>query len=550
MKKIIGLALTVFLIHTVNAQTVETLSKGHISGSFESYSQLYKDDGVSNAVAPPNQIGSNNFLKIDYTYGKFVAGMQYESYLPSVQNYFSTNSASAVNDSKIVNRYFKYIEKNYSVQVGDFYEQFGNGIVLRSWENRPIGINNALEGVNIFIQPASFLKIKVLTGRTRNIFDYSNSTVRGADVEVDCSDWLNKKDAAHPVSLTLGGSYVSRYQGGYTGPVVDFPQTVDAYSRRLNLDVSGFTLGVEYVTKGSDPHTLNKDNFSTGNALLINTSYAKNNLGINITARALSNMDYRSEREVVSANANQLMINYLPSLSKQQDYLTSSIYVYSTQPLNESGIQTDVFYNFKEGTPLGGKYGMKLTLNYSYFGALNSTDNILSVGTKKYYHDGNIELKKKWNKKLETILTYQNIFYNKSVLQNPAPDVNCSIFAVSNLYKYAKKKSVRLVLEHLSTKDDGGNWAAGVAEFSFAPSYSFYLSDLWNYGTEGVPYYGESTGINGSVHYFNFGGSIAKNASRFSLSFGRQKAGLLCLGGVCRYVAASYGFTASLTTNF
>ncbi len=550
MKKIVYLLISMSVFNSINAQTVESLSKGHLSGSFESYTQLYKDDGVSNAVAPPSQIGSNNFLKIDYTYGKFVVGMQYESYLPSVQNYFSTNSANAVNDSKIANRYFKYIEKSYSVQVGDFYEQFGNGLVFRSWENRPIGINNALEGVNIFVQPTEFLKIKVLSGRTRNIFDYSNSTVRGTDLEVDCSDWLNKKDATSPVSLTLGGSYVSRYEGGYTGPVADFPQTVDAYSRRLNLDVSGFTLGVEYVTKGADPHTLNKDNFSTGKALLINTSYSKNNLGINITARALSNMDYRSEREVVSANANQLMINYLPSLTKQQDYLTSSIYVYSTQALNESGIQSDIFYNFKEGTTLGGKYGMKFTVNYSYFGSLNSVDNITSVGTTKYYHDGNVELKKKWSKKLETIFTYQNIFYNKTVLQNPAPEVNCSIFAVSNVYKYARKKSLRLVLEQLSTKDDGGNWAAGVAEFAFAPAYSFYLSDLWNYGTAGVPYYGASTGINGSVHYFNVGGSIAKNASRFSLSFGRQKAGLLCLGGVCRYVAAAYGFTASLTTNF
>ena len=107
-----------------------------------------------------------------------------------------------------------------------------------------------------------------------------------------------------------------------------------------------------------------------------------------------------------------------------------------------------------------------------------------------------------------------------------------------------------MVLEHLSTQQDGGNWAAGVAEFSFAPAYSFYLSDLWNYGTAGVPYYGASQGISSSVHYFNIGGSISKNASRFSLSYGRQRAGLLCLGGVCRYVAASYGFTASLTTNF
>jgi len=550
MKKGLLIATGMFFAQLVGAQSIESLSKGHLSGSFESYTQLYKDDDAIKAFAPPNNVGSNNFLKVDYTYNQFAVGMQYESYLPSIQNYFSTNSANALNASKIVNRYFKYTEMNYSVQVGDFYEQFGSGLVFRSWENRPIGINNALEGVNVFIQPTDFLKIKALSGRTRKLFDYSNSTVRGVDVDVDFSKWINKKDATNPISLTMGGSYVSRFEGGYTGPVINFPQTVDAYSRRLNLDVSGFTFGVEYVSKGADPHTLNKNVFSLGKALLINTSYSKNNFGINLTGRALSNMDYRSEREVVSADANQLMINYLPSLTKQQDYLTSNIYVYSTQALNESGFQADLFYNFKEGTAIGGKYGMKLSVNFSYYGALKTADDILSVGTSNYYHDANIELKKKWNKKLETIFTYQNIFYNKSVLQNPAPDVYSSIFAISNVYKYTKKKSARLVLEHLSTQQDGGNWAAGVAEFSFAPAYSFYLSDLWNYGTAGVPYYGASQGISSSVHYFNIGGSISKNASRFSLSYGRQRAGLLCLGGVCRYVAASYGFTASLTTNF
>jgi len=550
MKKILLISLCVTAVQMVNAQSMDLLSKGHLSGSFETYSQLYKDDNSIGAVAPPSNIGSNNFLKLDYTYGQFTAGIQYESYLPSIQDYFSTNSANALNGSQIANKYFKYHEKNFSIQVGDFYEQFGSGIVFRSWENRPIGINNATEGVNFFIQPTDFLKIKVLSGRTRTLFSYSNSTVRGADAEIDFSKWLNKKDAVNPVSLSLAGSYVSRFEDGYTGPIANYPQTVDAYSRRLNFEVSGFSLGVEYVTKGADPHVLNKQSMSTGKALLINTAYTKNNFGISVTGRALSNMDYRSEREVVSADANQLMLNYLPTLTKQQDYMTSNIYVYSTQALNESGLQADVFYNFKAGSAIGGKYGMKLSLNFSYYGALSSVDNITSIGNQNYFHDANIELKKKWSKMLETSITYQNIFYNKTVIQNPAPDVYCNVFAISNIYKYSKKKSIRLVLEDLSTKQDGGNWAAGVAEFSFAPSYSFYFSDLWNYGTAGVPYYGATNGINSGVHYFNIGGSISKNASRFSLCFGRQRAGLLCLGGVCRYVAASYGFTATLTTNF
>ena len=58
--------------------------------------------------------------------------------------------------------------------------------------------------------------------------------------------------------------------------------------------MSGFSFGVEYVTKGSDPHTINKEDFSTGKALQVTTSYAKNNLGFNITARALTLAEFQN----------------------------------------------------------------------------------------------------------------------------------------------------------------------------------------------------------------------------------------------------------------
>jgi hypothetical protein len=41
-----------------------------------------------------------------------------------------------------------------------------------------------------------------------------------------------------------------------------------------------------------------------------------------------------------------------------------------------------------------------------------------------------------------------------------------------------------------------------------------------------------------------------KQSTRFSLAFGKQRAGLFCVGGVCRFVPAAFGFTASLTTTF
>jgi hypothetical protein len=534
MKKIFITAIACIATSMSFSQQLDQIIKGHLNGSFENYSQYYMKDDQIGATLPPSQdrVGSNNFLKLDYTYGKFTAGIQFEAYLPSINGYYDLT----INQSKMVNRYFKYTEDKFAIQVGDFYEQFGSGLIFRAYENRQIGINNALEGVNIYVEPTDFLKIKALYGRTRKQFDYANSIVRGADAEIDITKIFASKTKEHATHIAVGGSYVSRFQD-YTGPIDDYPSTVHAYAARMDLNSNNFSFNIEYVNKVIDPHLLNQNSFEKGKALLINAAYTQNNFGITFTGRALSNMDFRSERNIEIAT--QLPVNYVPALTKQHDYLTSNIYVYSTQLMGETGFQTDVFYSFKPHTKLGGKYGTKIAANFATYYSLQNSSDILSAGNKKYYSDANIEIKKKFSKKFETIFAVQNIFYNSSVLPTNAAHNNvvANILALGGLYKFSAKKSLKVKLEHLWANEDEGNWASAITEFSFASPYAFYISDLYNYGET-------------KNHYYNVGASVTKNSTRFALSFGKQRAGLFCVGGVCRFVPAAYGFTATLTKSF
>lgn len=528
MKKIFVAIACITITGKAFNQDLNQLTKGQLNGSFENYSQYYMKDEKIAAAVPQDKVGSNSFFKLDYTYGKFSSGLQYESYLPSILGYYNTS----VNESKLINKYFKYTDANFSVQVGDFYEQFGSGLIFRAFENRQIGINNSLDGVNIHVNPTNIIRLKAFYGKPRKMFEIHNSTIRGFDSEFDVSKIFSKKGTT---TITLGGSYVGRYQE-YTGPQDDFPSTVNSFATRLDISSGNFAMNAEYVNKSADPHLINANSMEKGRALQINTSYTKNNFGLVVTARAMSNMDFRYDRE--NEAATLLSVNYLPALTKQHDFLTSNIYVYNPQPKSETGFQADIFYYFKPGSKLGGKYGIKISANYAYYTSLKKADDLLSVGTNKYFSDANVEIKKKWSKELETSLTLQTIFYNASVIQAAShPDVVSHIIAGSALYKYAPKKSVRIKLEHLCTHEDLGGWVAGIAEASFSSPVAFYVSDLYNYDVT-------------KTHYYNVGASVTKNATRFSLGFGRQRAGLFCVGGVCRFVPAAYGFTATLTTSF
>ncbi len=520
MKRIITVLISngiLLLCHSQNALN------GHLSGSFESYTQLYQKDEKINAILPQDRIGSNNYLKLDYNYKQFAVGIQFESYLPTVAGY-----PFQINESKIANKYFKYTAKKFSVQVGDFYEQFGSGLVFRSWENRQIGINNALEGANIQVQPLDFVKLKAVYGRMRNIFDYSNSTVRGADLEFDLSQL--RKSATPRTKVAIGGSYVTRYQQ-YTGPDPDFPPTAKAAAVRLDIQGQAASLYMEYVYKQKDPHVQNNFDMSTGKAFLVNASYAKNRIGINANFRGLENMDFRGERDAIGSS---LLMNYVPALTRQHDYLTTNIYLYNPQVKGEIGGQFELFYNLSRSAAKSSK----LALNFSHYRSLETQDKILSFGDEKYFQDFNIEWKKKWSSKWNTILAYHNVFHNKAVIEGGLYDnVKANIVLLNATYKYAKLKSFRFELQHLFTEQDHGNWAAAVTEFTFAPKWIFYISDLYNYGET-------------DLHYPVIGGSYTKAGTRFGLSYGRQRAGLLCVGGVCRFVPAASGFTATLTTTF
>ena len=66
---------------------------------------------------------------------------------------------------------------------------------------------------------------------------------------------------------------------------------------------------------------------------------------------------------------------------------------------------------------------------------------------------------------------------------------------------------------------------------------NFFISDIWNYGSS-------------ELHYYNFGGSYSIGRTRLSANYGRQRGGLICVGGVCRYVPESNGYNLSLSYSF
>lgn len=560
MKKLLYLSL-VLACSVAVAQNQDDDEKkkdwGTLTGGFESIVQWYNDDTGLGKFAEEEHVRSNNYLKLDYNYGNWFAGIQVESYAPMPL----LNYSPKLDDSGIAQYYAMYKTRKLEVTAGYFYEQFGSGLILRGWENRPLGINNSFRGGRIKYNPTDALSFTGMYARQRDGFEVSEGEIFGFNSEIDLTNVFKLQTS----SLSAGFSYVGRKEDipeefQNTG----FDEMTNAFSVRLDYSGNSFYSGIEYITKSKDAVVNTQryiENFvEPGNGLLLNFGYSQKGLGIDVTLRRLENMSFFSEREASGNVFNENIMNYLPGLTKQHDYLLTNIYVYQAQPtisvpdpsllkFGEIGGQIDLFYNFKKGTPLGGKYGTKIAVNAAYWAGLRGDFNFTDREAKidyfgfgqKYFSEYSLEVRKKWNRKWQSIFYYVNQYYNERYIVDKLGVVNSNIAVAESTYRINSKRSVRVELQHLWTPDDDKNWAGGTLEFNVTPRLSFYATDIYNYGNDVE---------DEQIHYYNFGGSYARGATRVALNYGRQRGGLVCVGGVCRFVPQSTGLTVNITTAF
>ena len=226
---------------------------GHLSGSFETNTIYYRDDAKTGAKAPEDNYGSNNYLKLDYRLGRFSAGIQAEWYPQVLQGY-----ENKLDGFGLPEKYLAWTDRHWSITLGDFYEQFGSGLVLRAWEDRALGFNNSLGGGRVTFDIGEVLQGKALFGFPRYYMEgfdsYSSTQVAAGDLSLSLSNALGWKEH----SFALEGSLVNRHESGhpadYTEEVLGFalPRNVLSWSARAAYEHRGWMLRFEYVGKGKD----------------------------------------------------------------------------------------------------------------------------------------------------------------------------------------------------------------------------------------------------------------------------------------------------------
>ncbi len=547
-KKILLLAIILFSLS----------AKAQLSGSFDTNTSYYLDDDKIklNEIDAQNRLRSNSYLRLDYKIKKFTVGTQIESYEPKALLNYSPKLAG----TNLANYYINYKNDSIGLDItaGHFYEQFGSGLVLRSWEDRQLGIANSIVGGRVKFSPIQSINFMALYGKHRDGlgFNFTDGTILGLNTDIDVSQLLKAKK----IKYGFGASYVNRNEkSGFSG----FSDNTYLTSTRLNFSYKGFSADVEYAFKSKDAlvefGNIRPELQFDGDAYLLNIAYTKKGFGANASLRRLENFGVYSQRNLTGNIYNRAIVNYVPALTKQYDYSLTNIYVYAAQPniifepnrnkAGEVGGQLDLFYLFKKGTPLGGKFGTNISLNFSqwhglagrYIAAERKYKADLFGAGEKYYRETGIEIRKKWTNKWTSSFTYLNQFYNARYIEEAVGKVNANTVVVENILRFKKSKSLKFQLQHQWADALFKNWGAAQAEYNLNAPFSIFSLDLYNYGNSNTA---------AQIHYYNAGVAYKKNAVRFQLGYGRQRGGLVCIGGVCRFVPESTGLNFNATYGF
>jgi hypothetical protein len=524
-----------------------------ISGGLETNANVFLKDSSIAAVGIPQYetqfFGGESWLNLNYTYGDFTAGLRYDYYLNS--NLFNPKGSFTNNG---IGRWF--VKKKFDklqIEVGNFYDQIGSGIIYRTYEQRPLFLDNSLLGVNLKYNFSDNIFIKGFGGRQRNPVDFNlyGGSVKGLASE----GYFNLGSEESPLTITPGVGFVhktiseeamERVISSVKNYVDDdrFLPNYNSYATTLynTLTYKGFSWYVETAFKGKDVYynqfvtkkeivgepTFGRYVNAPGSVLYTSLSFTKGKFGISVEGKRTKNFNFR-----VDPNLRLLrgFISYIPPMNRQNTYRLTARYSPATQEISEQAFQAEARYTFS-----------------SKFSALANVSNINTIEGEELYKEYLLETSYKPSTKWNITSGLQAVLYNQAIYETKPNVDNVKTFTpyIDALYKFNRKTSLRTELQYMSTQQDFGSWLFVLTELGLAPHWLFEASAMFNTNPKKPNSLGK---IEGAV-YPTLGAVYISGTNRYQLRYVKQVEGIVCSGGICRLEPAFSGVRFSINSTF
>lgn len=536
-------------------------AQGFFSGSFQSNTNFFIRDSAIGAANLPHydnfKVGTDAWLNLSYNNEKY--GLEVGARLDFLYNTILWVPTNPQTNGGLGIVYIKKKVKDVTITGGYFYDQIASGIIYRSWEERPLGIDNALLGARVQYDFKDYLKVKAFTGVQKNRFTIYKQLLTGFNAEGNVSI----KDK---VRLQPGVGFLNRSMDRESMDLlVSRIETLDSAQRFVpkfnvyaltfynTLTAGNFSWYIEGAFKtreavrGYNDILYNKP----GNIIYTTLNYSQKGLGITFAFKRTEYFSMRiSPNDYNAQGIFQGLMNFLPPVSKQHSMRLPARYFAPSQDQQELAFGADITYspNKKMSFNFNGSYIRDFIKGTPVVEAkLKDTDTMLTP-VRNYFAEGFVSGIFKPMRTLEVEVGFQYVRYNRLLYLNEG---NVTVDAYSPFaevsYRFNKKMSVRMEVQYQHVAKDFGQWIYGLLEFNVAPRWSVAVSDMWNFKPN--PENPVPSARKGN-HYYSAFLAFTHHAHRFSINYVKQVEGIVCTGGVCRFEPAFSGVKVAITSTF
>ncbi len=385
---------------------------------------------------------------------------------------------------------YRYVQFNYkrvTATVGTFYEMFGRGLTLRTYEDRNLRVDTNLDGLKFNFSGRRF-KLKALAGRMRDKYNRRKDTLYGFDSE------------GKPLkNVHLGASFLYQDSPGR--------KNTHMWSGRFSYNREAWDFYAEMVRPDW------YDAFSYYTAF----NWAGDEVAVTLEYKDYNHMSFKT--------IYGTEYNAAPSLTREHVFSLLNRHPHALNQNDEKGYQMEVTY-----TP---SLSMEFLFNHSQtFTHANQRIFQEFYGQFHHYFSESMEyyLAMAWNYDFTTNT------------ENLTPLADGTI-------DFTERDQLHLSLQHQHTKSrfDQSEYDNEFALIEYSRSPYISLAAVGEYTNKyklNNIQMRRHTWLYGMVS-FNFWRN-----QRLSFLYGSRREGFVCVGGICRYEPEFEGIEIKLTNRF
>jgi len=459
-----------------------------------------------------------NWLNLDYQQRNVSAGVRFEVFQPN-----DPNPSISRGRSRYADIAFKYVgvrvgtsHEGAALTVGNYYALFGRGLILKSYEDRSIRVDNNLLGVKAVGNYAG-VTFTALTGQALNFSGERADILHALDIEWNGLGFLG-----------VGGTFAA-HQPDAAGAA-----RTRLASLRIQPRLGSFDFYGEYGIKQNNDireAAFGDDGGIIGRALYGSAGWYLGPFSVVGEYKLYDNYGFRTSDQ-------SSLYNSPPSLRRDYSYILLNRHPSPTDPDNEQGFQLESNLTAGEETSLNASYSLTRTLDAgSYYQRILKTSSLPRTAFREAY----AQVTRLWTDELtlSAALGYREEFASNTKAVTPVLDLR---------YALSATHSLRGIIEHQQVTDrtTTEKYFDDVLTLEFHSAPDLSLSLVVEMQTR------EPASGSRERTWWGFtqvGFKIADHTDG-TLLVGSRQAGNICVGGVCRYEPEFRGIELKLMSRF